>query len=275
MDYRALLTENSMDTGPRIDTGEGNRNPIRYLQASGISPRSIQNPKSKIQNRMTRRSRWLSALILALALAGCGNEPAADPPAETIPETTETEPEVETEPEEETVTETEPVPVEDTETEPEEETVTETRPLSEDAQDKTYQGPNDLYTIVFPDNYTYTETDNTVTFTSGDEGFVGFIEVEPAAAGQELTTPQLEEALKAEFENRYQDIEWQGSELQPDESLRLDWTGSDNGKELDAITFIEQRGDNVFVLTLMGVDTPYSEYETDARDLIGSYNIQQ
>ncbi|TAF48612.1 MAG: hypothetical protein EAZ61_15085, partial [Oscillatoriales cyanobacterium] len=65
---------------------------------------------------------------------------------------------------------------------------------------------------------------------------------------------------------------WQLSEIQPDGSVRLDWRGTTpEGKELDAVSYIEQRNDTVFILNVYGIDRPYDAFLDDSQTIIGSY----
>jgi hypothetical protein len=111
-----------------------------------------------------------------------------------------------------------------------------------------YQEPNDLFQI---------SVGGSVDFGS--------------AQGQQVNTAALEEALKEEYENRLEDVAWQGSEIQPDGSVRVDWVGRDtDGNDLDAISFVEQRGDTIFILNLYGINKAYADYNSDAETIVGN-----
>ncbi|MBD2066972.1 hypothetical protein H6F93_05410 [Leptolyngbya sp. FACHB-671] len=138
-----------------------------------------------------------------------------------------------------------------------------------------YQEPNDLFQISFPEGYTHQETGSGIAFVSADKGFGGSVDF-GAAQGGELSTEDLEKALKEEYENRLEDVAWQGSQIQPDGSIRVDWVGRDtDGNDLDAISFVEQRGDTIFILNLYGINKAYADYNADAETIVGSYRVRQ
>jgi hypothetical protein len=139
----------------------------------------------------------------------------------------------------------------------------------------TYQEPNDLFQISFPEGYTHQETGSGIAFVSADQGFGGSVDF-GSAQGQQLSTEQLEESLKQEYQNRLEDVAWQGSQIQPDGSIRVDWVGRDtDGNDLDAISFVEQRGDTIFILNLYGINKAYADYNADAETIVGSYRVRQ
>lgn len=141
-------------------------------------------------------------------------------------------------------------------------------------QQQVYREKSGLFQIGFPKGYTHKTTGSGVAFVSADQGFAGAIDF-GSAEGKQLTTQQLEASLKAEFTNRLQDVKWQTAQVQPDGSLRLDWTGKDKtGNNLDAVSIVEQRGNTIFVLNLFGVNKPYQNYNTDAEVIVNSYQIQ-
>jgi hypothetical protein len=140
---------------------------------------------------------------------------------------------------------------------------------------QTYQHGQGLFEIAFPQGYTYQETDSGITFASDDGGFGGVVDY-GSAQGADLTTKQLEDALKQEYESRLDQVSWQDTQIQPDGSVRVDWVGRDKeGRDLDAISFIEQRGDTIFILNLFGVNKPYNDYNSDAETIVGSYRVKQ
>jgi|GEM_PF-3128055 hypothetical protein len=140
---------------------------------------------------------------------------------------------------------------------------------------QTYRHGQGLFEITFPQGYTYQETDSGITFASGDGGFGGVVDY-GSAQGSDLTTKQLEDALKQEYESRLDQVSWQDTQIQPDGSVRVDWIGRDKeGRDLDAISFIEQRGDTIFILNLFGVDKSYNDYNSDAEAIVGSYRVKQ
>jgi len=138
-----------------------------------------------------------------------------------------------------------------------------------------YQEPNNLFQISFPEGYTHQETGSGIAFVSADKGFGGSVDF-GSAQGQQLNTTALEEALKEEYQNRLEDVAWQGSQIQPDGSVRVDWVGRDtDGNDLDAISFVEQRGDTIFILNLYGINKAYADYNADAETIVGSYRVRQ
>jgi hypothetical protein len=140
---------------------------------------------------------------------------------------------------------------------------------------QTYKEKSGLFEISFPEGYKYQETGSGIAFVSTDEGFGGSVDFGSAQGGR-LNTSQLEESLKSEYEKRLEQVAWQGSEIQPDGSVRVDWIGRDKeGNDLDAVSFVEQRGDNVFILNLFGVNKPYQDYGSDAEAIVGSYRVRQ
>lgn len=141
-------------------------------------------------------------------------------------------------------------------------------------QQQTYREKSGLFQISFPRGYTHKTTGSGVAFVSADQGFAGAIDF-GSAEGKQLNTQQLEAALKTEFTNRLKEVSWQTSQVQPDGSLRIDWTGKDKtGNALDAVSLVEQRGNTIFVLNLFGVNKPYQNYNTDAETIVNSYQIQ-
>jgi hypothetical protein len=146
--------------------------------------------------------------------------------------------------------------------------------VSPTPQQQVYREKSGLFQIAFPKGYTHKTTGSGVAFVSADQGFAGAIDF-GSADGKQLTTQQLEASLKAEFTNRLQEVKWQTAQVQPDGSLRLDWTGKDKtGNNLDAVSIVEQRGNTIFVLNLFGVNKPYQNYNTDAEAIVNSYQIQ-
>ncbi|HEY9629697.1 MAG TPA: hypothetical protein V6C84_20525 [Coleofasciculaceae cyanobacterium] len=143
------------------------------------------------------------------------------------------------------------------------------------AQGQTYREPSGLFEISFPAGYTYEQTGSGIAFTSTDERFGGSVDY-GSAQGNVIGLEQLEASLKSEYEKRLSDLVWQGSSPQPDGSLRIDWTGRDaQGNALDAVSFVEQRGDTIFILNLFGVNAPYQDYNNDAEVIVGSYRVRQ
>lgn len=206
-----------------------------------------------------KKSSLLTSLFLVatVTLAACGSQTADKPPAPSVAASA-------TAPTSSETPAASPSPT--TEASPETPAV---------ATAETYQEKDGLFQIAFPEGYTHQDTGSGVAFVSGDEGFGGSVDF-GSAQGNTLNNTQLEEALKAEYEKRLQQVTWQGSEEQPDGSIRVDWVGTDEqGNELDAVSFVEQRGDNIFILNLFGINKAYQDYLSDAEAIVGSYRIKQ
>lgn len=139
---------------------------------------------------------------------------------------------------------------------------------------QTYRHKDSLFEISFPKGYSFKTTSSGVAFVSADQNFAGAVDY-GSAEGKRLSNQQLEASLKAEFVNRLKEVSWQTAKVQPDGSLRLDWTGKDkSGKALDAVSLVEQRGNYIYVLNLFGIDKPYQNYNSDAETIVNSYQIQ-
>jgi hypothetical protein len=137
------------------------------------------------------------------------------------------------------------------------------------AQEQTYREPSGLFEISLPPNYSFEETGSGISFTSADQTFGGSVDY-GSTKGATLSADQMEVLLKQEYEQRLSNITWQATAMQPDGSVRLDWVGEDQqGNQLDAISFIEQRGNNIFILTLFGVNAPYNN--EDAEVIVQGY----
>lgn len=142
---------------------------------------------------------------------------------------------------------------------------------------QTYEEPDGAFAISFPDNYRYEATDTGVIFQSTDEAFRGEV-VFGSAQGNQFTDEELETFLKEAYKANLnlQEVDWQQTQTQPDGSLRIDWVGKDpDGNVLDAESFIEQRGDSIYILTLSGINKPYLDYLADAQAIVGSYQVNQ
>ena len=141
------------------------------------------------------------------------------------------------------------------------------------AQGQTYREPSGLFAISLPTGYSYAQTGSGISFSSADQRFGGSVDY-GSAQGNVLSIAQLEASLKSEYEKRLSDLVWQGSSSQPDGSLRVDWTGRDSeGNTLDAVSFVEQRGDMIFILNLFGVNANYQDYNADAEVIVGGYQV--
>lgn len=137
-----------------------------------------------------------------------------------------------------------------------------------------YQDAADRFAIALPPGYTATPTATGMMFISADGKFGGLIDVGPAQ-GHWFSLAELESALKTEYERRLSTVTWQGSYEHAQGGVRIDWIGQDpSGNQLDAISFIQQQGDAIFVLSMWGVNTPYSTYNNDADLIFATYHIQ-
>lgn len=140
---------------------------------------------------------------------------------------------------------------------------------------QSYRDSQGLFEISFPQGYSHQDTGSGVAFGSSDNGFGGAVDY-GSAQGAKLTTQQLENALKQVYKDRLAEVTWQKTELQPDGSVGLAWVGRNKeGQNLDAVSYVEQRGDKIFVLTLFGINKPYNDYKSDADAIIGSYRVSQ
>ena len=138
-----------------------------------------------------------------------------------------------------------------------------------------YHEKNGLFDIAFPEGYTYEETGSGIAFVSKDQGFGGSVDF-ASSQGTKLSNDQLAQALKKEYENRLKNVKWQDTKPQPDGSVRVDWVGKDSsGNQLDAVSFVEQHGDNVFILNLFGLNKSYQAYNSDAEKIVSTYRMKQ
>ncbi len=210
-------------------------------------------------------------LVSTLTLAGCGgNDSTAEDP--TTGDSTTTETPTETPAGE---APTADAPAGDTPAETPTAEAPDTPAAEAPAGSQVYEEPNGLFEVAFPSGYEFQETGSGVVFVSADDQFGGSIDFGPAQ-GQQLTDEQLETGLKQEYETRLTEVEWQGTEVQPDGSLRLDWIGTDpQGNVLDSVSFVEQRGDNIFILNLHGINAQYANYNTDAQTIVNAYRINE
>lgn len=196
-------------------------------------------------------------LISALAISACGKGAST---ANNSPTTTKPSLDASASP-------ASPAPSASTESSP--------SPSASTAGAQTYREKSGLFEISFPEGYTYEETGSGIAFVSKDQGFGGSVDFGSAQGGK-LSNEQLEKALKDEYEKRLKELSWQDTKPQPDGSVRVDWTGKDpQGNALDAVSFVEQRGDTIFILNLFGVNKPYQDYNSDAEKIVGAYRVKQ
>ncbi|MEB3357382.1 MAG: hypothetical protein VKK04_11705 [Synechococcales bacterium] len=170
-----------------------------------------------------------------------------------------------------------------------------------------YQDESGMFALALPAGYAYQPSPQGLAFHSPDSGFRGeitYLETGDPEAGNSavgdaeagnseadgaettgsskaeangLPLADLEARLKQVIQADLAEVTWQGAaEQQPDGSLRLAWTGvNKDGDELDALSFIEQHHNTLFILKLYGVGETYSSYNEDARIIVGSYVVRQ
>jgi|GEM_PF-2203509 hypothetical protein len=139
---------------------------------------------------------------------------------------------------------------------------------------KTYRHPEGIFEISFPQHYAHQPQANGVSFLSANGEFGG--EVTYFEMQETLTIDDLEELYRQRSQAAFREIAWQRSELQPDGSVRLDWRGKNaSGQDLDAIGYIEQHGDRIYVLNLYGINEAYDIYLEDSRLIVGSYQVDR
>lgn len=149
--------------------------------------------------------------------------------------------------------------------------------LSPTVLTQTYREPEGAFQISLPRGYQYERTETGIIFNSPDGSFRGEV-VFGSAQGETYTNDQLEAFLKEAYRANLNlaEVEWQQTAVQPDGSLRIDWIGKDaQDTVLDAESFIEQRGDTIFILTLSGINEPYIDYINDAQAIVSSYRVRQ
>jgi hypothetical protein len=139
----------------------------------------------------------------------------------------------------------------------------------------TYTQPDGAFEISFPEGFEHQPTESGLVFYTQDEAFRGEV-VFGSAQGEQYTNEQLEAFLKQAYRTNLNltEVDWQQTAVQPDGSIRIDWVGKDPGENvLDAESFIEQRGDTIYILTLSGINTPYTDYLEDAQAIVNSYRV--
>ncbi|MCC5899021.1 MAG: hypothetical protein EA395_00175 [Phormidium sp. GEM2.Bin31] len=160
--------------------------------------------------------------------------------------------------------------VEETETPEVEEAESDALPV----EGTVYRHPEGLFEISFPPNYAWQPQPNGLSFLSANGKFGGeviYFEVEDT-----LTTEALEELYRQRAQEVFREIAWQRSELQPDGSVRLDWRGKNaGGQDLDAIGYIEQHGNRVYILNVYAINESYDIYLEDSRLIVGSYQVNR
>jgi hypothetical protein len=137
----------------------------------------------------------------------------------------------------------------------------------------TYQEPNGLFEISLPAGYSYMETGSGIILMSEDQQFGGTVDFS-SAQGRSFTSSELETRLKRAYARRFSQIAWQDTVAQSDGSLRISWVGVDPaGNRLESASFIEQRGDYVFILNLFSINAPYSDYVDEAQAIANTYRV--
>ncbi|NEQ99947.1 MAG: hypothetical protein F6K30_25150 [Cyanothece sp. SIO2G6] len=207
-------------------------------------------------------TQYLRLCIVAsvmLCLSGCGLFASAPPPEDPVEPTSPTQTPTEEPDDIEALDETEPDPT--------------PTPVPDNVQ--AYQDPNGFFALAFPEGYNFEPSEQGLTFLSEDGGFAGEIvyQVSEKPSNDMLN---LEKALKAHIDPQFPTIEWQrAGQRQPDGSVRLAWTGEDeSGRDIDALSFIEVRGQITFILSLYAIDQEYNTYAEDARIIAGTYVVR-
>ena len=144
---------------------------------------------------------------------------------------------------------------------------------NDDATGETYQDPDGVFEITLPPGYKTEETGSGIKFISDDGGFKGIVDFAPIE--EELGVDRLEGALRQYLEETLTEVEWQNSRLEPDGSVRVDWVGkSPQGEQLDAVSYIEQRGNTLYTLSLYGVNKAFDDYSEDVAIVLKGYKLK-
>ena len=144
---------------------------------------------------------------------------------------------------------------------------------NDDATGETYQEPDGAFEIALPPGYQTEETGSGIKFISADGGFKGIVDF--AAIEEDLGVDRLEGALRQYLEETLTEVEWQNSRLEPDGSVRVDWVGkSPQGEQLDAVSYIEQRGNTLYTLSLYGVNKAFDDYSEDVAIVLKGYKLK-
>lgn len=142
------------------------------------------------------------------------------------------------------------------------------------ANGKTYKEPGGAFQISFPKGYEYRTTTSGIKFTSTDKEFKGFVDF--AKTDGALNAEKLEGALREYLDSVLKDVKWQNANLETQGRIRVDWTGtSSEGENLDAISYIEQRNNTIYILSLYGVNKPFDNYRGEAAAIVRSYRTQE
>ncbi|MGB3559547.1 MAG: hypothetical protein WBA24_13480 [Geitlerinemataceae cyanobacterium] len=138
------------------------------------------------------------------------------------------------------------------------------------ADGKTYKEPGGAFEISFPKGYEYNTTASGIEFTSADKKFKGFVDF--AETDETLNAEKLEGALREYLDSVLKDVKWENANLETQDRIRVDWTGSGSeGEKLDAISYIEQRNNTIYILSLYGVNKPFDNYRGEAEAIVRSY----
>lgn len=150
-------------------------------------------------------------------------------------------------------------------------TVKPTIPIKADG--KTYKEPGGAFQISFPKGYEFRETGTGIKFTAPDRGFKGFVDF--AKSDGTLNSEKLEGALREYLNSVLKDVKWQNANLENQGRIRVDWTGKGaDGEQLDAISYIEQRNNRIYILSLYGVNQSFDKYRGEAEAIVRSYRTQ-
>ncbi|MGK7890844.1 MAG: hypothetical protein AB4042_16055 [Leptolyngbyaceae cyanobacterium] len=219
--------------------------------------------------KLTQHLRFYVVVSVMLCLSGCGLF-ASSPPDVTSDETPNASAPSSPSSDEADANEGETDEAEAEEAEPE----TPVIPVPDDVL--AYQDPNGMFALAFPEGYRFEPSAQGVTFLSADGGFAGEVayQVSERPSNDML---RLEQTLKAHIDPQFSMIEWQkDGQRQPDGSVRLAWTGVDDGdRDIDALSFIEVRGPVIFILSLYAIDQEYNTYGEDARIIAGTYVVRR
>lgn len=145
-----------------------------------------------------------------------------------------------------------------------------------------YSGPNGVYRIDVPADWTQVDASEpgivSVTFTDSDELAGAIVQVMPVAG--ELGADELASRARDYLEGAFggeQDFMMGEAEEQRDGSQRILWqaTTTVNGDQVTAsgMSFIEQRGDKVALLTIFVPADRYEALEETIVTMLSSYRI--
>lgn len=141
------------------------------------------------------------------------------------------------------------------------------------ADGKTYKEPNGAFKISFPKGYEHRSTGTGIKFNSADNKFKGFVDF--AKTDRPLDAEKLEGALREYLDGVLKDVKWQNASLENSDRIRVDWMGkSAEGENLDAISYIEQKNNTIYILSLYGVNEAFDTYRLEAEAIVRSYKVR-